>query len=131
MAQGGYYAVLEPGARNSLSPNSAVYVGSGSYLDLQGFDETIASLSGSGYVQSYVTGDTTVLSTLTIDENTCAVFSGVIRDGGPALHGQVAITLAGSGGLLILTGHNTNTGVTTINAGQLNGRRPERRLAGG
>ena len=45
---GGNWATLLDSAANALSPNSAVSVGTGSYLDMNGNSGTIASLSGLG-----------------------------------------------------------------------------------
>lgn len=83
-------------------------------LLLNGFSETINGLSGTGTVDGG-SGN----STLTIGDNDATgaanTFSGVIQNGG----GILAVTKIGSG-VLTLSGTNTYTGPTTVNAGTLN-----------
>ena len=102
---------------NSFSANSAVILGSGGTLDLNGVDtggsstqigynQTIGNLSGSGTVD---TGRTTgaTLTTGGLGGNT--TFSGVVAYMG-------GLTKVGSG-TLTLSGNNTATGVLAINGG--------------
>ncbi len=79
-------------------------------LDLNGKAQTINGLSGDGTVASG-----TGAGTLTIgNNNATSTFDGTIQNGG----GTVAIAKTGTG-TLILSGVNTYTGNTTINAGTL------------
>jgi autotransporter-associated beta strand protein len=101
---------LQAGSTTALSPNSAFTVNS--ILDLNGFSNTIASLSGTGTVVN--TGSSN--ATLTVGgNNVSSVFSGVLEDGPAA---TLALTKVGSG-ILTLAGANTYTGQTTVNGGTL------------
>jgi autotransporter-associated beta strand protein len=95
---------------NAFSPNSAFTVNS--TLDLNGFNNAIGSLSGTGTVINSGSSN----ATLTVGgNNVSSVFSGVLEDGSAA---TLALTKVGTG-TLILTGTNTYTGPTTVNAGTL------------
>lgn len=95
-------ATLEAGATNAFSPNSAVTVTG--VLDLHGFANTIASLSGAGSVK---TGGTSGI--LTISNG--GTFSGGIADAG-------GISLLGGTLQLSTTSvANTYSGATTIASG--------------
>src|ERR1700751_2805579 len=101
---------LQAGSTGALSPNSAFTVNS--ILDLNGFNSTIGSLSGTGTVVN--NGSSNV--TLTVGgNNVSSVFSGVLEDGSEA---TLAVTKIGNG-TLTLTGTNTYTGPTMVNAGTL------------
>ncbi|WP_312015167.1 autotransporter domain-containing protein [Bradyrhizobium lablabi] len=100
---------LQGGAANAFSAASATTV-TGT-LDLGGFDQTIGSLAGAGTVTS--SGATN--ATLTAGgDNTSTLFSGVIKDGAAA----TALTKTGLG-TLTLSGVNTYTGSTIVEAGTL------------
>ena len=76
-------------------------------LDLNGFNVVTGALSGSaGTVTS-----TSTAATLNTNVAATSTFGGVLVDGG----GQVGLTKSGTG-TLILTGNNSNTGLTTISA---------------
>ena len=96
--------MLQAGAANSFSPNSAVGIAPGATLALNGFSQTIAGLQGAGSV-------TLGAGTLTDNAATSATYSGVIS-------GTGGLTKAGSG-TLTLSGANTYSGTTTVNAGVL------------
>ena len=90
---------------SSIGDSSAVTVSSGATLSLTGDDETIGSLSGSGAVAlSYG---------LIVGNASSTVFSGVISSTNSS-----GITKVGSGSLT-LSGANTYTGSTIVNAGTL------------
>ncbi|MGH6876511.1 MAG: autotransporter-associated beta strand repeat-containing protein, partial [Rhizomicrobium sp.] len=79
-------------------------------LDLNGYDETINGLSGAGTVDNTAASTT---STLMVGNNDAtSTFSGVIQNTG----GTLALTKTGSG-ILTLSGANTYTGATNVNAG--------------
>ena len=95
----------------ALSPNSAFTLNSNSTLDLNGFNNTIGSLSGTGTV----TNNGKTVATLTVgNDNTSTTFGGVLENGTSVL----ALTKTGTGSLT-LTGENTYTGTTTVNNGSL------------
>ena len=100
---------LKLGANNSV-PSGSALTATGTF-DLAGFADTIGSLAGGGTV----TNSSATASTLTAGgDNTSTTFSGVIQNGS----GTVAITKSGTG-TMTLSGTNTYSGVTTINAGTL------------
>ncbi|HEV3445804.1 MAG TPA: autotransporter-associated beta strand repeat-containing protein, partial [Gemmataceae bacterium] len=82
-------------------------------VDLNGFDQEVASIAGTGTIT-----DSGVLATLTVNNAAADTFAGL-------LSGSLALTKIGAG-TLTLTGNNTYTGPTTINAGTLlvNGTQP-------
>jgi autotransporter-associated beta strand protein len=81
-------------------------------LDLNNFSPNLNGLSGNGVVTSSAAGS----PTLTVgDNNATSTFGGVIQNG---VATALALTKTGSG-TLSLTGSNTYTGPTAINAGGL------------
>ena len=85
-------------------------------LELNGFNETLNGISGSG-TWSIIQNTNTGASVLTIgDANTNSSFSGIIADGGAGK--TLAIVKIGSG-TLALSGTNTYLGGTTDSAGTL------------
>ncbi|MBN8942896.1 MAG: autotransporter domain-containing protein [Rhizobiales bacterium] len=96
---------LRAGAVNAFSASSAVTVASGAILDLAGFNQTIASLSGAG-------GVTLGAATLTAGgDNSSTPFSGTIIGSG-------GLTKTGTG-TLTLSGASTYGGPTLVSAGGL------------
>jgi autotransporter-associated beta strand protein len=93
------------------STNGNLAVNGAATLDLHGFSPTVAALSGSGTIDDIGGGG----PTLTVGANDAfSTFNGVIQNSS----GAVNVTKTGSGTLL-LTGNNTYSGVTTVNAGGL------------
>lgn len=87
--------------------SGGMQVGAGATLDLNGWNQTLASLSGAG---------TVLLAAATADsgsDNTSTTFSGSIS-------GTGRLTKSGAG-TLTLTGANNYSGGTTVNAGTLAG----------
>jgi MYXO-CTERM domain-containing protein len=96
-------------ASNGTNPNNIVR------LDLASFSETINGLSVGAGANANITNSVAGDSTLTIgDNNTTSSFEGTITN----TTGTLAITKIGSG-TLNLSGANTYTGATNVNAGTL------------
>ncbi|WP_395753761.1 autotransporter-associated beta strand repeat-containing protein [Prosthecobacter sp.] len=91
---------------------SALIIGANATLEINGANASIGSLAGSGIVQN----NAATAATLTMGgNNTDTIFSGIIRDGGA---GALSLEKAGTG-TMTLTGANTYSGTTTIDAGVL------------
>jgi autotransporter-associated beta strand protein len=100
---------LRTGSSTALSASSAFTVNA--VLDLNGFSNTIGSLSGTGTV----TNNGAAPAVLTVgNNNTNTTFGGILKDGTSVL----GLTKTGAG-TLILTGANTYSNGTTISAGTL------------
>lgn len=96
---------LQLGAAGAIADTNAVTVTTPGTFDLNGFNETIGSLAGTG---SVTLGSGTLAAGA---NNTSTAFSGVIS-------GTGGLTKTGAG-TLTLSGTNTYTGPTTINQGTL------------
>jgi fibronectin-binding autotransporter adhesin len=106
-------ATLAAGSSGALSPTSEFNVNG--TLDLRGFSSPIASLTGTGVVTNGGVGGVVNPAVLTVGSNNISTtFGGVLQDG----DNRLGLTKTGSG-TLTLTGTNTYTGVTTIEAGTL------------
>jgi autotransporter-associated beta strand protein len=102
---------LRAASTSAFSPNSTVTVVSGAVLDVAGWTNSIGSLAGAGTV----TNSNAATTTLTVGNNNASTnFSGVIQNGA----GAIALTKTGTG-MLTLSGTNTYTGATNVNAGIL------------
>ncbi len=101
---------LKGGIANAFSASGRINMAAGTTLDLGGFSQTVAGLSGNGTVTS------TGLSSAVLTQSSAlsTVFSGVISDG----LGKTSLVKAGTG-TLTLTGENTFTGTTLVNGGTL------------
>jgi autotransporter-associated beta strand protein len=100
---------LQAGSSTALSANSGFTVTS--VLDLNGFNNTIGSLAGTGMVTNH--GGRSAILTVGAD-NTDTIFGGTLTDG----RGTLQLTKMGTG-TLILTGSNTYTGPTNVVLGTL------------
>jgi fibronectin-binding autotransporter adhesin len=107
---GGTLQVSPTGALSAAAATNTLTMASGTTFDLNGSSVTIASLSGAGVVDNK--GATNAILT-TGSANASPTFSGVIQNSGV---GTLALTKNGTG-LLTLSGINTYTGGTVINAG--------------
>ncbi|WP_128953488.1 autotransporter domain-containing protein [Bradyrhizobium guangzhouense] len=96
---------MAAGAANVFAAHSAFTVDSGAILSLNGFNQTIGSLAGSGATQL---GPATLT---TGNDNSSTAYAGVISGGG-------SLTKIGSG-TFMLTVNNTYGGVTTVSNGTL------------
>lgn len=96
------------GATNALPTTAALTVASGALFDFNwGNSQTLGSLSGAGTVN-------TRGATLTVGDANSTTFSGVLSDNGA----YGALVKQGTG-TLTLSGTNTFSGLTTINAGAI------------
>ncbi len=103
---------LKAGANNSFSAASAYYLDLQSKIDLNGFNETIAALTGTGEITNGALNSTS--SVLTFQNSGVTICTADIVDG--AAGGVIGLDVAGAG-QLVLAGANTYSGPTTIEAG--------------
>ncbi len=100
-------AIAFVGSNEQITDTSAVTINSSGRLDVNSFTETIGSLTSGSATSEVFLG----AGTLTVGDATSTTFAGVISETGD-------IVKAGTG-TLTLTGTNTFTGDTTIDAGIL------------
>jgi len=106
---------LQAGAANVLggaSSTSALVMGGGTF-DMNGFNEAVGSITGTGSITSTAAGN--IALTAGNDNTSPAAYSGTILAGSST---SLGLTKVGSG-TLTLSGTNTYTGATTVNAGVL------------
>ena len=101
-----------------LDVDFANNVAEASTFDMAGFNQTIAALQDTATtsINGKVTNSVVGTSTLTVNQSVDTNFGSVIEDG--AVNQFVALTKSGSGNLT-LSGSNTHTGGTNVNAGTL------------
>jgi fibronectin-binding autotransporter adhesin len=110
--------IIKLGANDALATGAAVNLDGTGYVDLNGFNQTVAGLAGSGSTGKIVNDSTTsdsilTLAGLTADRN----FIGAITDG---TNGRItSLVMNSSGRTQTLSGANTYTGDTNVNAGTL------------
>ena len=102
---------LQAGATNAFSSRSAFTVNFPGIVDLNGFNNSIGSLAGTGTVTNL--GLSNVVLTTGLD-NTDSIFGGTIQDGLAA----IALVKTGSGAMT-LASPNTFTGGTMLQGGAL------------
>jgi len=104
---------------NSLPIASSLTINSSAGLDLAGNSQQVASLSdySPGNGGSIINSNTSSASVLTLSPTSgSTTFSGMIQGGGTS--GAISLVLSGSG-TQVLSGSDTYTGGTTIDAGKL------------
>ena len=99
--------VLRAGSVNALSPNSAIAVGAGGTLDLNGFSHTLNALGGSGNIA--LGGATLTMGT----DGSSTVLAATISGNGSLVKGGA--------GTLTLLGANSYSGGTAVTGGVLAG----------
>jgi fibronectin-binding autotransporter adhesin len=110
--------MIKLGANDALATGAVVNLDGTAYVDLNGFNQTVAGLAGNGSTGKIVNHSTTsdsilTLAGLTSDRN----FIGAITDG---TNGRITSLVMNSiGRTQTLSGANTYTGDTTVNAGTL------------
>jgi autotransporter-associated beta strand protein len=110
--------IIKLGANDALATGAVVNLNGTGYLDINGFNQTVAGLAGSGSAGKVVNHSTTsdsilTLAGLTADRN----FIGVITDGS---NGRItSLVMNSSGRTQTLSGTNTYSGNTAVNAGTL------------
>ncbi len=108
--------ILQSGATNSFSPNSALIVASGAHAQLNGHDNSVGSISGAGTIENASINSGT--NTLTVGQDSSSpTFSGTLQDGVGI--GPFALTKTGTG-TQTLSGTNSYSGPTTVSGGTLN-----------
>jgi autotransporter-associated beta strand protein len=111
-------SMIKLGANDALATGAVVNLNGTGYLDLNGFNQTVAGLAGSGSTGKIVNHSTTsdsilTLAGLTADRN----FIGAITNGN---NGRItSLVMNSSGRTQTLSGANTYSGNTTVNAGTL------------
>ncbi|MEO8616837.1 MAG: autotransporter-associated beta strand repeat-containing protein [Luteolibacter sp.] len=107
-------AILQLGATNAL-PTSTTLTLNDATLSLSGFNQTLSGLVGAGN-STVVNGNTTAM-TLTVNNSVANTFDGVLGGGGTN-ENNFSLTKGGAG-TLTLSGANSYTGNTKVNAGTL------------
>jgi autotransporter-associated beta strand protein len=110
--------IIKLGANDALATGAVVNLDGTGYVDLNGFNQTVAGLAGSVSTGKIVNHSTTsdsilTLAGLTADRN----FIGAITDG---TNGRItSLVMNSSGRTQTLSGANTYSGDTIVNAGTL------------
>ena len=107
--------ILQAGSTTAFSPNSDFLVNTGGTLSLAGFSNTILTLSDNGAPGGIVQNGAAGNAVLTFGDANNLTFNGRVQDGGA---GTLGLTKNGTGAQT-MTGLNTYTGPTTVNAGRL------------
>ncbi len=106
---------LSAGAANAFSANSAVTLSGTGVLELNGFNQTIKSLTGAS-ATSIVRNNAAANAVLTVGDTNDTVYAGTIVDGAA---GTLALLKQGAGKLTLTNGGNTFSGGITLQGGTL------------
>lgn len=101
-----------PLALNSILGSYVLNVNEAGIFDMNGLDTAVSSITGNGTITSNVAGAVSLTSKNGFGVDT--TFAGTISNGS----GTVQLTKTGNG-ILTLTGHNSYTGGTTVQAGRV------------
>jgi autotransporter-associated beta strand protein len=108
--------ILRNGINNAIPATSPISVSAGAGYDLNNFDQTLAGISGAGFITN--SGNST--KTLTAGDASNTTFSGVLTDNDTVnTSSRLALVKTGSGTLSLTHVANDYTGATTINGGVL------------
>ena len=107
---------LQAGNASAFGATTGLLTVNGGTVDLHGFSVTVAGVSGRGGVIG--DGSTTTASTLTLATSSPQNYSGVIRNTVGTGNKTLAVVVSGTS-TQTLSGNNTYSGGTTINAGTL------------
>lgn len=112
---GGSSATVRLMNHDQIANTSDVLINSGGVLNLNGSNEAIDGLTGTGLVTNTAVGTTSIF-TIGANGQSSATFSGIIQDG--AAGAEIRLVKTGAG-TQTLTGANTYTGGTAINQGTI------------
>jgi fibronectin-binding autotransporter adhesin len=107
---------LKLGTTSSFS-NSTLIVGAGALVDLNGTNQNVEGLGGSGTIDNIGSPGTAASVQVNFNNNPTQTFAGNIQNSQGAA-GTVSLTL-NNNGTLVLSGNNTYAGATNINNNEL------------
>ena len=109
--------LLKDGVLNALPAGTNLIMadngsGSGATFDLNGNDQTVGSITTSGGGGSNTITDNAAAAILTVNTSAGDLYAGTLT-------GNMSLTKTGAGTLTLAGAGNTNTGLTTVNDGEL------------
>ena len=107
---------LQDGVANALPTGTSLVLGDGisgsGTFDLNGKNQTVGSITTSGTGTSNTITDSGVAATLTVNTTASDLYDGTLA-------GNLLLTKTGAGILTLAGAGNTNTGLNTVNGGEL------------